>query len=101
LRVSRGDPTPLPGFDENAYVPAGRFDERPLAALLAEFRAVRLSTLALVESIRPECWALRGVASGWSISARALAYIIVGHMAHPLTVLQTRYDLRAKTSASP
>src|SRR5688572_23868845 len=31
LRIARGDATPLPGFDENTYVPAGRFDERPLS----------------------------------------------------------------------
>jgi uncharacterized damage-inducible protein DinB len=97
LRVSRGDATPLPGFDENAYVPEGRFNERPLATLLAEFRAVRLSTLALVDGTRAECWTLRGQASGQSISARALAYILVGHVAHHLTVLQARYGLRAKT----
>src|SRR6476659_2850793 len=40
LRIARGDTTPLPGFDENAYVPAGQFDERPLPMLLGEFRAV-------------------------------------------------------------
>jgi len=91
LRIARGDTTPLPGFDENAYVPAGRFDERPLAALQAEFRAVRSSTIALVEGVRPECWALRGQASGYTISARALAYITIGHVAHHLTVLRTRY----------
>ena len=34
---------------ENAYVPAGNFDRRPLPTLLAEFRAVRLSTAAMVE----------------------------------------------------
>jgi DinB family protein len=26
LRIARGDATPLAGFDENAYVPAGSFD---------------------------------------------------------------------------
>lgn len=54
LRITRGDSTPLPGFDENAYVPAGRFDDRPLATLLAEFRAVRLSSAAplMLHSVR-------------------------------------------------
>src|SRR5918994_7730125 len=44
LRIARGDATPLPGYNENAYLPAGRFDDRPLPMLLAQFRAVRLST---------------------------------------------------------
>src|SRR4051794_31894202 len=33
LRISRGDRTPLPGFDEKMYVPAGHFDARPLGSL--------------------------------------------------------------------
>ena len=34
LRIARGDTTPLPGFDENTYVPAGKFDTRSLADLV-------------------------------------------------------------------
>ena len=28
LRIARGDTTPLPSFDENAYVPIAKFDAR-------------------------------------------------------------------------
>jgi uncharacterized damage-inducible protein DinB len=93
LRVSRGDATPLPGFDENAYVPAGRFDRQLLASLRHGFRAVRQSSIALVEGTPEECWSLRGQASGATISARALAYIMVGHVTHHLGVLRERYHL--------
>jgi hypothetical protein len=93
LRIARGDATPLPGFDEKAYVPAGRFDERPLSALLAEFRAVRLSLLALAAGIPPTAWTRHGQASDHPISARALAYIILGHTTHHLRVLRDRYGL--------
>jgi hypothetical protein len=95
LRIARGDATPLPGFDENTYVPAGRFDEQPLRALLAGFRAVRMSSLALVEGVPTTAWSGRGVASGETITARALAYILVGHVAHHLGVLRDRYGLTA------
>ncbi|MGH7509169.1 MAG: DinB family protein [Gemmatimonadales bacterium] len=101
LRISRSDTTPLPAFDENAYVPAGRFDERPLGALVAEFRAVRLSSIALVEGLPPGCWSRQGQASGKAISARALAYIIVGHVTHHLGVLRERYRLAQEPGASP
>src|SRR5262245_43578916 len=37
LRIGRGDVTPLPGFDENAYVPGGEFERRKLASVAAEF----------------------------------------------------------------
>jgi hypothetical protein len=93
LRIARGDATPLSGFDENAYVPEGRFDERPLPMLLAELRAVRLSTIALIEGLPEESWTRRGSANGKPISARALAYIIVGHVAHHLGTLRERYGL--------
>jgi hypothetical protein len=93
LRVSRGDTTPLPSFDENAYVPAGRFDEIPLAALIDGFGMARRSSIALVDTTPTECWVLRGVASGKTISARALAYILVGHVTHHLGVLRERYRL--------
>jgi uncharacterized damage-inducible protein DinB len=93
LRIARGDATPLPGYDENAYVPAGRFDERPLPMLLAELRAVRLSTAALLEGLPEEAWTRWGEANGSPITARALAFIIVGHVAHHLGVLRERYGL--------
>src|SRR5919107_5569942 len=93
LRIARGDATPLPGYDENAYVPAGRFDERPLPMLLAELPAVRLSTAALLEGLPDEAWTRWGDANGSPITARALAYIIVGHVSHHLGVLRSRYSL--------
>jgi uncharacterized damage-inducible protein DinB len=93
FRIARGDTTPLAGFDENAYTPAGRFDERPLPMLLAEFRAVRQSTAALVEGLPADAWDQQGTASEHPITARALAYIIVGHVTHHLDVLRERYGL--------
>jgi uncharacterized damage-inducible protein DinB len=93
LRISRGDATPLASFDENAYVPAGAFDERPLRALLAEFRAVRLGSIALIEGLPGGAWSRKGQAIGETISTRALAYIIVGHVTHHLGVLRERYGL--------
>jgi uncharacterized damage-inducible protein DinB len=91
LRIGRADATPLPGFDENAYVPPAEFDRRPVAELVREFQAVRMSTLTLAEGLPPTAWERRGQASGKSISARALVYIIAGHTTHHLQVLRDRY----------
>ena len=41
LRFARGDSTPLPSFDLNHYALSAESDQRPLAALAAEFEAVR------------------------------------------------------------
>jgi hypothetical protein len=93
MRIARHDATPLPGFDENAYVPAGDFDARALASLVGEFGALRLSTIALVDGLPPDAWVRRGQASGAPITPRALAYIIVGHTSHHARVLRERYRL--------
>jgi uncharacterized damage-inducible protein DinB len=93
LRIGRGDATPLPGFDENDYVPAGDFDARSLEGILGELRAVRSATIALVDGLPSAAWSRRGQASGKIISALALAYIIVGHTTHHTRVLRERYRL--------
>jgi hypothetical protein len=100
LRISRGDSTPLPGFDQNPYVVAGRFDERLLLDLVGEFRSIRLCTVALASGIPADAWTQRGVASEYPVSARALLYIILGHVAHHLLVLRDRYGLGSGKSAA-
>lgn len=91
LRIARGDQTPLPGFDENAWVPMSSADSRSVSDLLAEFAAVRASTLALVTSFDHAAWARTGIASGKSISVRAIGYIAAGHERHHLAILKERY----------
>jgi hypothetical protein len=91
LRFARGDQTPVPGFDENTYVPAGRFGDRPLASLLSELEAARGSTVAMFEGLPAAAWVRRGVANGQSGSVRALAWIIAGHELHHRTLLEERY----------
>lgn len=93
MRFARGDHTPLPGFDENLYAPAGRFDARPLSDLAAELDAVRRATVALLRSFDAEALARRGTANGKEVSVRALAYIIAGHERHHLAILRERYGL--------
>jgi hypothetical protein len=91
LRIARGDVTPLPGFDENAYVPAANFDARSLASLTRELEAVRAATVAFLETLDAEAAARRGSANNNEISARALAYIIAGHERHHVGILRERY----------
>jgi hypothetical protein len=98
LRFARGDATPLPGFDENAYVPAGRFDARPLDDLRGEFLLLRSATLALFRSFDAAALSREGVASGHRVTVRALAWVIAGHAGHHLDVLRDRYALPAKAA---
>jgi len=91
LCAARGDATPLPGFDENAYVPPAEFDARPLASIAAEAAAVRRATLALLDGLPASAHARQGNANGAPISVRAIAWIIAGHERHHLQVLRERY----------
>jgi hypothetical protein len=93
LWFARKDPAPLPGFDENAWTPAGGFDRQPLPALLADYEAVRAATLALFASFDEPALVRRGSANGAQVSVRALAHIIAGHELHHLSLLRERYAL--------
>lgn len=94
LRFAREDATPLPGFEENLYVPAGRFDARPLRELLDEWNAVRAATLALFRGLDEEALLRCGVANGKAVSVRTLAWLAVAHAGHHLRVLRERYGVR-------
>jgi uncharacterized damage-inducible protein DinB len=91
LRFARNDSTPLPGFDENAFVANARFDDRTLASLIDEWAAVRAATAAQFDAFFPDEWLRGGTASGKHMSVRALAWVIAGHELHHLGVLRDRY----------
>lgn len=93
LRIARGDPTPLPGFDEAAWTPLSGADARSLADLAGEWGDVRQASLALFRHLPAAAWTRRGRASEMPVSVRGLAWIIAGHERHHLAVLGERYGL--------
>jgi hypothetical protein len=93
LRVARGDATPLPGFDEQAYAPFSNAEAHSLAELAEEWSDVRRATLSLFRHLPAAAWTRRGTASGWPVSVRTLAWIIAGHERHHLDVLAERYGV--------
>jgi DinB family protein len=93
LRIGRGDSTPLPSFDDQAYVREMRAGDRALSDLTEEWKHVRLATIALFRRLPAVAWERRGVASDQPISVRALAYVIAGHVRHHLETLGARYQV--------
>lgn len=91
LRMARFDKTPLPGFEENDYVPVSESDKRTMDDLIREFVLVRKSTIELFESFSDEMMKSIGVASGKEVSVRAIGYIISGHCIHHQQVIKERY----------
>ncbi|NOU97213.1 DinB family protein [Paenibacillus sp. LMG 31456] len=91
LRVSRGDATPMAGFDEDAYAKEANYEAYPLQSILDEFSTVRKSTLFMLERLTPEAWGYWGTANDSKFTTRALSYIIAGHELHHRSVIQARY----------
>ncbi len=91
LRIGRGDATPIEGFEQDDYVPNGKFGQRTMADLLEEFRAVRKATIQLFRHFDAQAAARRGTANQKQITARALAFIIAGHELHHRQTLQEKY----------
>lgn len=91
MRIARGDRTPLPGFEQDEWVPESRASRRSLADVLTELDAVRAATLALVTSLDEAAVSQVGTASGRDVSARALVWMIAGHQAHHLDITRDQY----------
>ena len=72
MRIARGDTIPLPGFDENAWVPMSGAKNRTTADLVGEFEAVRAASLALFRHLPEEAIARRGNASNREITVRVV-----------------------------
>lgn len=91
LRIARNDATPLPGFEQNDYIPYTGANSRSLDDLLEEYTAVRAASLTLFNSLDEAAWGRIGSASNNPLSVRAAAYIIAGHELHHLKSIQENY----------
>jgi hypothetical protein len=91
LRVGRGDQTPLPGFDENAWMAPAQFRSRTLDSLVDEWIAVRRATISLFSSLPAGARLAVGTANNQPISVRTLAFVIPGHVRHHLRMVRERY----------
>jgi len=89
-RVAAGDQTPLPGFDENAMVAGMDYVGVDLASLVEELLYLRFSNTYLFDRFNEEQLSRIGTADGKPISARACAYVLVGHIEHHMRILRAR-----------
>ena len=92
--IARGETKPLPGFSETDYVARDDSDDRPVKALAHEFGAVRQANLWAIRRWSDEQWSTTGNANGAAVSARAIAYIMAGHVRHHVALLRERYGIR-------
>jgi len=91
LRLSRMDPTPLPGWDENAWAKHDGAAERRWKDLLEEFRSVRDSTQYLFDSLSDEQLRFTGTVRERPLNAFTIGFVLPGHVAHHMLILEERY----------
>lgn len=88
----RGDAeTPLYGMDENLYNKNTDVTNRTIDSLLAEFVTVRNNSTVFFENLTDEQSQFLGNAISYKVSARALAYIMIGHVSHHINIITERY----------
>ena len=93
LAIARGDPADQPSMDQDQWMTSANFEQRPLASLLAEYRAVRDASLALFGSFDAAVGVRTGRASGNPFTVRSLVWIVAGHELHHLGILRDRYGI--------
>jgi len=93
MRFARKDETALPGFDQDVFVNNTNPDLYQLQDLVAEYKAVRQSTILLFKNMPEANLSHSGTASGHPITVLTLAFIIAGHEKHHLAVIRERYGV--------
>ena len=91
LRISRGDQTPIEGFEQDGYVTNGPFAVRSLEDLIEDYISVRRATLSLLRNLDEAAWMRRGVANKNEVSVRAVAFLTAGHELHHQRILEEKY----------
>lgn len=101
LRFARKDQTPLPGYDHDLYAAETVGTQGSIGDLFEELKIVRVSSILLFNSFSDEAVRLTGRANDQIVSVAALPFIIAGHQAHHLRIIEERYLPLAKTMLSP
>lgn len=91
LRIARGDKTELAGFNQDIYIAPSEANTKTRSALLAEFTTTRAYAINLLESIPEKNFTNTAKASNALISARACAFILLGHSSWHLKIIKERY----------
>src|ERR1700734_2922277 len=63
LRISRGDATPMEGFEQDDYVKNGPFARHVIAEVIEDYIAVRRATISLLRSLEEAAWSRRAGAN--------------------------------------
>jgi len=91
LRIARNDKTPLPGYDQDIFIEPSGANEKSLEVLLKEFEITRTYSINILESLSTTNLKNMGVVSESPISARACAFLLLGHSFWHIEIIKERY----------
>ena len=91
FRIARADETPIEGFEQDGYIENAHSNDRSFADLLEEFTLLRRANILFLNNLSDQDSMRIGTANNAKISARALVYIMAGHIEHHLGILKERY----------
>lgn len=91
LRFSRNDKTQLPGYDQDMMVNNSLFDELDFGYLLDDFKAVRRSTISLMQSLSHHQLQLKGFAWKFELTVEDALRATIGHEIHHMGVIREKY----------
>ena len=91
LRIARRDTTELLGFEQNDYIDPSGANNKTIDKLLNEYETTKNYTIALLESFSDEDLSFIGNANGGNLTARAAAFILIGHEIWHTKVIKERY----------
>lgn len=91
FRIARRDTTALAGYDQDDYAKPSKANEKTLDNLLNEFIVNRNNSIALLQSLTTDDLCFTGKASGGKMSARAAAFIVIGHDIWHTEVINKKY----------
>jgi len=90
-RFSRGDLTPLPGYDQDLYIKNVNYTNYSHEDLLDEFYFVRQASINMFSNLTEKQLAIIGKADGNNLSVRAIGYILLGHPLHHIKIIKQKY----------
>lgn len=91
LWFARGDPQPLPGYDENLWGSQSNAGEVPLARHMEEYASVRSATVTLFANMDSDLLLRTGEANGRRFQVGAIPWFLLGHERHHQGILRERY----------
>ncbi len=91
LRISKGENTALPGYDENLFVSAARVKDMNMTEVINLFTHVRNTSLFYFNHFNEQELNTEGTFSDLNLTVKGLGLLICGHLNHHVEVIQERY----------